>query len=89
MKSKNVIVLFEEGLHLRIASEVAKIAQRAGGSVQIRHNKGCPRANACSVLELLTLGATAGTSLEIVADGPNEEAVLRDLSDVFKQGADT
>lgn len=87
MKSKNVIVLFAEGLHLRIASEVAKIAQLAGGSVQIRKYKGCPRANACSVLELLTLGATAGTSLEIVADGPNEEAVLNALANLFTHAA--
>ena len=89
MKSQHVTVHCQEGLHLRVASQVAKIAKLAGGSVHIRCAKGRPRANACSVLELLTLGAAAGTPLEIVADGPNEEAVLRDLSDVFKQGAHT
>jgi len=84
MKSQNVTVLCQEGLHLRIASRIAKIAQQSGGSVHIHCNKGCPRANACSVLELLTLGATAGTPLEIVADGPNEEGVLLKMSEVFK-----
>ena len=86
MKRLNVTVLCEEGLHLRVASKVAKIAQRAGGSVHIRCED-CPKANACSILELLTLGAAAGTPLEIVADGPNEEAVLSDIADVFEGGS--
>lgn len=85
MRIQNVIVRCEEGLHLRIASRVAKIAQQAGGPVHIRC-EGCPHANACSVLELLTLGAAAGTPLEIVADGPNVERVMLELADVFESG---
>jgi phosphotransferase system HPr (HPr) family protein len=85
MRVQNVTVLCEQGLHLRVASRVAKIAQRSGGSVHIRC-EGCPRADACSVLELLTLGAAAGTPLEIVAECPDEESVLRELSQVFEAG---
>lgn len=85
MRIQNVTVQCEEGLHLRVASQVAKIAQTAGGSVHIRC-EGCPRANACSVLELLTLGASAGTPLEIVAEGPDEERVVRQLAEVFEAG---
>lgn len=87
MKSQNVTVHCKEGLHLRVASQVAKIALRSGGTIQIRCTKGRPRANACSVLELLTLGATAGTPLEIVADCPNEDAVLNELTELFNQRA--
>lgn len=87
MKCQNVTVHCVEGLHLRIASRVAKIAQRSGGTIQIRCKKGHPHANACSVLELLTLGATLGTALEIVADCPNEDAVLNELTELFNQRA--
>jgi len=85
MRIKNVTVLCEQGLHLRVASKVAKIAQRSGGSVHISC-EGCPQADACSVLELLTLGAAAGTPLEIIAEGPDEELTLQELATVFEAG---
>jgi phosphotransferase system HPr (HPr) family protein len=86
MTIHNVIVRCKEGLHLRIASKLAKIAQQAGGSVQIG-GKTHPRANACSVMELLTLGASSGTPLEIVAGCPGEEAVLSQMAEVFEEGS--
>ena len=85
MTIHNVIVRCKEGLHLRIASKLAKIAQKAGGSVHIGGNSH-PRANACSVIELLTLGAATGTPLEIVADCPDEETVLHQMTEVFDEG---
>lgn len=85
MTIHNVIVRCKEGLHLRLASRIAKIAQKAGGPVHIGGNRH-PRANACSVMELLTLGASTGTPLEIVADCPDEEAVLNQMTEVFEEG---
>lgn len=85
MKRVNVTVKCAEGLHLRVASQIVKIAQQTSGSVHIRC-QGCPRANACSVLDLLTLGATAGTPLEITAEGPDEDRVLKELGAVFESG---
>lgn len=34
-------------------------------------------------MELLLLGAAAGTPLEITADGPGEAGVLRDLTELI------
>lgn len=88
MKTQNVILQCAHGLHLRVASQVSKIAQQSGASVHIQC-AGCPRADACSILQLLTLGATAGTPLEIVAEGTdasNEAAVLAALAGVFENG---
>jgi len=87
MKTQNVIVQCEHGLHLRVASQVSKIARLSGASVHILCD-GCPKADACSVIQLLTLGAAAGTPLEIVAEGSDEkeDAVLHALADVFENG---
>jgi phosphotransferase system HPr (HPr) family protein len=87
MKSQNVILRCEHGLHLRVATEVAKIARQSGTAVHIQC-AGCPKADACSVLQLLTLGAAAGTPLEIVAEGTAEKecAVIHALADVFENG---
>ena len=83
MKSRIVTVHCVEGLHMRIASQVAKIAKRCGGAVHILR-KGCVRVNACSVMEVMLLGAVTGTPLEIIADGPEEENVLRDLTELIE-----
>lgn len=85
MKSQTLTVQCQEGLHLRVASQMAQIAQKSGGTVEIRNRKGRPNVNVCSIIELLTLGATPGTALEIVADGPNEDTVLGKLSEVLNQ----
>ena len=87
MKTQSVTIQCEHGLHLRVASQVSKIAQLSGASVHIQC-AGCPKSTACSVLQLLTLGATEGTPLEIVAEGSaaNETAVLQALANLFEHG---
>ena len=85
MKSRNVVVRCEHGLHCRVAAKVVELAQRHEATVHIRC-EGCPRANACSILELLQLGAGAGTRLQMVAEGPDEDAVLEALTGVFREG---
>jgi len=89
MKIKTVTVQCEEGLHLRIAVQVANIVKQWGGVVHILCKEGKSRArrvNACSVMELLLLGAAAGTLLKIIAEGPSEGNVLRDLAALLETG---
>ena len=86
MKTRQLIVQCEGGLHLRVAAQIVKEMQRRRSTVHLRC-AGCPRANACSIFELLNLGAAKGTSLEIVAEGPDEDATLRALAEVFGEGA--
>ena len=86
MQTRQLIVQCEGGLHLRVAARIVKAMDHHRSKVHVRC-AGCPRANACSIFELLKLGAAKGTSLEIVAEGPDEEAVLRALAEVFGEGA--
>ena len=86
MKTRRLTVQCEGGLHLRVAAQIVKQAQRHQATVHLRC-AGCPRANACSIFELLKLGAAKGTPLEIVAEGPDEEAALRALIELFGEGA--
>ena len=85
MRKRSVIVRCVHGLHARVAAEVVKLAQSHDATVHIRC-KGCPRASACSMLELLTLGAGVGTRLDIVAEGPDAEVAIRDMAEVFERG---
>ena len=86
MKTRQLIVQCEGGLHLRVAARIVQKARQHKSALHLRC-AGCPRANACSIMELLKLGAAKGTSVEVVADGPDEDAALAALSDVFGDGA--
>ena len=86
MKTRQLIVQCEGGLHLRVAAQIVKEMQQRRSTVHLQC-AGCPRANACSIFELLKLGAAKGTPLEIVAEGPDEDATLRALAEVFGEGA--
>lgn len=86
MKTRQVIIQCEGGLHLRVAARIVREMKNHQATVHV-HCAGCPRADACSIFELLKLGAACGTPLEIVAEGPDEEAALRALAEVFAAGA--
>ncbi len=88
MKTQHVIVKCEHGLHLRVATEVSKIARQSGTTVNIQCAD-CPKVDACSVFALLTLGASHGTALEIEVEEPDDskaDAVLQALAEVFENG---
>jgi phosphocarrier protein HPr len=86
MKKRQLIVRPEGGVHLRVAAEIVKQVQRHHSSVHI-HSEGSPQANASSIFELLTLGAVQGTPIEVSVEGPDEDAALQALTEVFDGGA--
>ncbi|MGD9874360.1 MAG: HPr family phosphocarrier protein [Kiritimatiellia bacterium] len=85
MRSENVIVKFQHGLHMRVAAQIAKITQRFNAQVQIGKD-GQPPADAGSVLELMSLDAESGSSLAVTADGPEKDAAVQALTELFEQG---
>lgn len=90
MKIKTITIQCEHGLHLRIASLVAKIVNRWGGAVHIlrkERNNRALRVNARSVMEMMMLGAEEGTPLKVIAEGPDEGNVLQDVTSLLQTQA--
>ena len=85
MKSRNVVVRCEYGLHARVAAKVVRQVQKHESAVHV-YCDGCPRADACSILELMCLGACEGTHLQVVAEGPDENVVVDAVAGIFEQG---
>jgi phosphotransferase system HPr (HPr) family protein len=85
MTSSHIIVRCEHGLHARVAAQVVNVVLDHESVVHIRCGN-CPKASACSILELITLGAREGARIEILAEGPDESAVLAALEGVFEGG---
>lgn len=86
MKIEQATVKHREGIHLRVAADIVKIVQRHQSKVVLSCDD-CPGVDACSLMQVLMLGAPCGRSITIKAEGPDEESAARELSDFFNDGA--
>lgn len=86
MKTKELTLGAANGLHLRVAGEIVKLVKSHDCQVQLSCN-GCKHANACSILQLLTLGATKGDRIEASVEGGDEQEVIDRLSTLLGDGA--
>jgi phosphotransferase system HPr (HPr) family protein len=81
VKRAQVIVPWQEGLHLRPAAKLVRLAQTFRASLSLK----CDRkvANLRSILSLMTLCAAVGTLLEIEAAGDDEQEALGAVERAF------
>jgi phosphotransferase system enzyme I (PtsI) len=84
------------GLHARAAANLVRVASRFKSSVTLQRLDGnAEEADAKSILSILTLAASRGTTLRIVASGVDEQEALdavvglfsRDFDETEKSGA--
>jgi len=86
MKSEEATINQRNGIHLRVAAEVVKIAQRHNARV-VLSCADCDGADACSIIDVLMLGAPCGRQITITADGPDEDQAVSELRNYFNDGA--
>ncbi len=76
------------GLHLRAAAAFVKVAERYKSDVSLEREG--TRANGKSIIALVTLAASLGTSVKVVAEGPDAadavEALAKLVEDRFGEG---
>lgn len=84
---RTVTVINEQGLHFRPCQLIAMAAQQFPGTVVL--SRAGARADAKSLLELLTLAAEQGTSLELEVTGQDGNEVLEKVSELFSCGFQT
>jgi phosphocarrier protein len=81
---RTVRVLNAQGLHARPCHAIVSRALSFQSELRIRSQKN--DVNGKSILELMTLSAGPGTELELVARGPDAEAMLATLGEIFEDG---
>jgi len=84
---RTVTVVNEQGLHFRPCQLIALAAQQFSGSVVL--SRGSTRADAKSLLELLTLAAERGTNLELEVSGSEGSELIEKVSQLFASGFQT
>jgi phosphocarrier protein len=82
--SKEVIVTNELGIHARSAAKLAEIAQKANAHVWIV--KDTQRADASSVLDILTLMCIKDTKVAIEIEDQKDTKILDAIIELIKDG---
>ena len=84
MTTKNIEIQNEVGLHARPATYFIQKANSYRCSVWVENSD--RRANAKSLLGVLSLGIAKGDIITILADGPDEEAAVDGLVSLILGG---
>jgi phosphotransferase system HPr (HPr) family protein len=79
--TRTVVVANPNGLHMRPASLIAKLANQYESRIELV--RGNERVDGKSMLEIVTLVAEHGTNLMIEASGPDAEAAVDSLAELF------
>lgn len=75
---KDVVVKNQVGLHARPATFFIQKANEFKSSIWVEKEE--RRVNGKSLLGVLSLGIIGGTSIRVIADGPDEELAVNSLA---------
>mgnify|MGYP000789029611 CR=1 FL=1 len=81
---KAVLVQYQVGLHARPATFFIQKANEFKSSIWVEKDE--RRVNAKSLLGVLSLGIVGGTSIDIIADGSDEQEAVDSLVALVESG---
>ena len=81
---KDVLVQNQVGLHARPATFLIQKANEFKSSIWVEKDE--RRVNAKSLLGVLSLGIVGGTSIDIIADGSDEQEAVDSLVAIVESG---
>lgn len=83
---RDVVVGNPQGLHARPADLFVKLAGKYASTIQVI--KDGERVDGKSILAILTLAAVQGTQMRLEANGPDADAALQALAELFLRNFD-
>jgi len=84
MKRSTVVVPWNEGLHLRPAAQLVRVAQRFSSTILMSCDEKI--ADVRSILSVIALCATMGTVIDIEVTGEDEQTAIEALELAFSAG---
>ncbi|MBT8367271.1 MAG: HPr family phosphocarrier protein [Deltaproteobacteria bacterium] len=74
----------ELGLHARSAAQIAEIARNSKGNVWLMKDE--ERADASSIMDILTLACEKGTKIKVIIEDSADTAILNAIVDLVDNG---
>jgi phosphocarrier protein FPr len=84
MKQVELVIQNQTGLHARPAKVLVTLAKQFNSTISLLH--GAKKANAKSMVSVLTLGAVRGSEITVQADGADEETAIMELEAAIRSG---
>lgn len=84
MLNTDVIIVNKLGLHARAAAQLVQLAAQFDSHIEVHKDQ--HSVNAKSIMGLLLLAAGKGTTLNISAQGEDQQAALEALRHLFQSG---
>ena len=84
MKQIELVIQNKTGLHARPAKVLVNLAKKFKSDISLQH-KG-KRANAKSMVSVLTLGAVNGSDIIVQANGVDEERAITEIEAAIRSG---
>ena len=82
MTEVSVTIKNRAGIHARPAALIVQTASKYGSNIWLE--KGSYRINAKSIMGIITLGASYGSPVRILAEGKDEEAAAAAIQALFE-----
>ncbi len=82
--SREVVIVNELGLHARSAAKIAALADHSKAAVWIK--KGSEKADASSIVDILTLVCEKGTKITISIENRNDFDILESIAELVENG---
>ncbi|MFW6070480.1 MAG: phosphoenolpyruvate--protein phosphotransferase, partial [bacterium] len=84
MREFEVVIRNPTGLHARPAKVLVNTAKQFDSDIRVMHGE--KKANAKSLISLLTLGAERGAQIRVTAEGNDEEQAISSLEEAIRGG---
>jgi phosphocarrier protein len=81
---REVTLINELGLHARAAAKIAALAQKAESKIWLLKNE--QKADASSILDMLTLACPNGTKITVSADENSDIKILNSIVGLIQRG---
>ncbi len=77
MQQKEITIINKLGLHARAAAKFVTLASQFESQIEVARNK--QKVNGKSIMGIMMLAASKGTTLTIHTSGPDEEQALQQI----------
>ena len=86
MIKSQVKVINHLGLHARAAAQLVRLASQFKSKIKLKKIENSIIADAKSILSVLSLAASKGTSLEVEVVGDDETDAFKAINEIFEKG---
>lgn len=83
---RKVVVRNEKGIHIRPAGDIVKLVKNFKSQVEIEFNG--KKANAKSVMIIVSLGVKQGNEIKLIANGEDAEEAINALAELVLSGGE-